>query len=158
MYIRALLIKARLIALNGHAQFKKGEQMIANLQDALSYVRQALDIISKPENKSKYAFLIYNSSLCVYNIIRSMIKRDWVKNFVEFAEKIDKLFDEVEEPDFNWRCRYSWLLFHCLYDAERKADAIKVLDKLWETTKKRGSCNFQDHLFRLRIHLGKENA
>lgn len=31
MYIRALLVKARLVALNGHQELLKGEEIIANL-------------------------------------------------------------------------------------------------------------------------------
>jgi hypothetical protein len=81
-----------------------------------------------------------------------------VKNFNEVVEKFDKLFDEVDEADYNWRCRFTWILILCLYDAEKKPDAFKVLDRLWETTKKKGPCNFQDHLFRMRIHYGGENA
>ena len=49
--------------------------MIAVINLALTEVKKALDIISKPENKAKYSFLIYNGSMCVYNIIRSMIKK-----------------------------------------------------------------------------------
>lgn len=103
---------------------------------------KALEIIQKPENKQKYSFLIYNASLTTYNIIRFMIKQNWVKNFSEVVEKFDKLFDEVDEADYNWRCRFTWILFLCLYDAEKKPDAFKVLDRLWETTKKKGPCNF----------------
>jgi len=157
IYVRALLVKARLITLKAQEQLLKGEQRIAALQKALGFVRVALEIIATPKNKTKYAFLVYNTSLCVYQIIRSYIKRDWIKNFIEFAEKIDRLFDEVDEPDFNWRCRFSWILYQCLYDAERKPDAFKVLDKLWESSKKRPALQFRETLFRLRIHLGKEN-
>jgi hypothetical protein len=32
-----------------------------------------------------------------------------------------------------------------------------VLERLWETTKKKGDCDFQDSLLRLRIHIGKDN-
>lgn len=116
--------------------------MLQVIQNGLNYVRQALNVISTNENKQKYAFLIYNTSQCVYNIVRNMIKFNWVKNFTEFVEKLDKLFDEVDDPDYNWRCRYSWLLFYCLYDQDKKSDAVKVLDKLWENTKKKGPCNF----------------
>ena len=35
MYIRAQLVKARLIALNAHTKLLKGEQMIIALQEAL---------------------------------------------------------------------------------------------------------------------------
>lgn len=51
------------------------------------------------------------------------------------------MFEEVDEADYDWRCRFTWLLFYCLYD-DRKADAFKLLDRLWETTKKKGDCDF----------------
>ncbi|KAL4435549.1 hypothetical protein ABPG74_020325 [Tetrahymena malaccensis] len=156
MYIRALLVKARLIALNGHSELLKGEEMITNLQKSLGYVNEALEII-KNSDKNKYSFLIYNASVCVYNIIRFMIKQNWSKYFTDVVKTLDQLFDDVDEPDYNWRCRYTWILFQCLYDSDQKQEAIKVLDRLWENTKKKGPCNFQDQLLRLRIHLCKEN-
>jgi hypothetical protein len=68
------------------------------------------------------------------------------------------MLEDVDEPDYNWRCRFTWVLFYCLYDNEKKPEAFKLFDKLWETTRKKGDCNFQDLLFRLRIHFGKENS
>lgn len=48
---------------------------------ALSYVNEAIEIISKPENKidgkPKYGFLIYNASICVYEIVRPMLRMNW---------------------------------------------------------------------------------
>ena len=40
-----------------------------------------------------------------------MIKKHWVKKFADYVDSLDKLFDAVDDPDHNWRCRYSWLLF-----------------------------------------------
>ena len=65
--------------------------------------------------------------------------------------------EEVDEPDHNWRSRFTLVLYQCLYDAEKKADAFKILDGLWERTKNK-PCDFQDSLFRLRCYLSKENA
>jgi len=48
------------------------------------------------------------------------------------------------------------IFYQCLYDSDRKADAYKVLDTLWEKTKNK-PCEFQDSLFRLRVFLCKEN-
>lgn len=48
------------------------------------------------------------------------------------------------------------VLYQCLYDAERKPDAFKILDALWDKTKNK-PCDFQDSLFRLRCYLCKEN-
>ena len=39
--------------------------------------------------------------------------------------------------------------------AIKKPDALKIFEKLWDLTKKKGDCDFQDNLFRLRIHLAK---
>ena len=127
-------------------------------KDYKEAVEQALEIVSKPENKTKYSFLIYNTSVCVYEIIRPFLKENWQKNFVEIVEKIDKLFEEVEESDYNWRFRYTLLLFQALYDADKKPEAFKILEKLVNAVKNKGGCDFEDQLLRLRIHLGKENS
>ncbi len=101
-YIRALLIKARIIAMQGHADGKKAEPMIEVLKEALGYVNKALGVIfDKPDPKSKtegagrqnYTFLIYNASVTVYNIIRFMLRPNWQKNFTEIVEQISKKFD-----------------------------------------------------------------
>lgn len=44
-----------------------------------------------------------------------------------------------------------------MFDAEKKPEALKVFDKLVDLTKKKGNCNFQETLFRNRIHLNKDN-
>jgi hypothetical protein len=44
-----------------------------------------------------------------------------------------------------------------MYDGDKKAEAFKLLEKLWDTTTKKGDCDFQDSLLRLRIHVGRES-
>jgi hypothetical protein len=187
IYIRALLIQARLIGLGlpplpqgglreelllakrkaeenvGFLQTpeenkRKAEEGIENCNKALGYVMKVLEIVGRGENKNKYSFLIYNTSVCVYEIIRSFLKENWQRNFVEILEKIDKLFEEVDESDMNWRYRYTLLLFQALYDADKKPDAFKILERLVNAVKNKGGCDFEDQLLRLRIHLGKENS
>lgn len=111
MYIRALLLKAQLIAKQGFNDLLKAEEMLSCLTSSLSHVYKALELISKDTNKLKYSFLIYNTSVCVYNILRPLLKPLWARNFMDIIEKIDKLFDDVDETDFNWRCRFTLLLF-----------------------------------------------
>lgn len=50
-----------------------------------------------------------------------MIKKDWSCNFVELTQLLDDLLEEVKERDFNWKCRFNWFLFNCLYDISRNA-------------------------------------
>lgn len=42
-------------------------------------------------------------------------------------------------------------------DAEKKPEALKILDKLCDLTKKKGECKFQETLFRNRVHLYRDN-
>lgn len=76
---------------------------------------------------------------------------------VEILEKVSNLLEEADDSDFNWRCRYLSALCKALTDAEKKPEALKILDKLIELTKKKGNCNFQEVLFRTRIHLYRDN-
>ena len=39
-----------------------------------------------------------------------------------------------------------------------KSLKLKILDKLWDATKKKGDCDFQESLFRLRLHAYRDNA
>lgn len=73
-------------------------------------------------------------------------------------EKISNLLEEADDSDFNWRCRYLLALVKAMFDAEKKPEALKVLDKLWDLTKKKGECRFQEVLFRNRIHFYRDNA
>lgn len=101
--------------------------------------------------------MVYNASIKTWHIIRPLIKPQWSKNFVEFVEKISNLLEEVDDSDFNWRCRYLNVLVKAMVDADKKPEALKVLDKLWDLTKKKGECKFQETLFRNRIHLYRDN-
>jgi hypothetical protein len=83
-----------------------------------------------------------------------MLKQNWQKNFTEIINRIYNLFEEIDEPDHNWRCRFALILYQSLYDSDKKPDAFKILDLLWDKTKNKPS-DFQDSLFRLRVHLSK---
>lgn len=86
-----------------------------------------------------------------------MLRQSWQKNFTDIYERIYKLFEELDEPDQNWRCRFTLILFQCLYDSDKKQDAFKILDLLWDRAKSK-NCDILDSLFRLRVHLSKENG
>lgn len=135
----------------------KAEDNLKQVLLAFSYIRRAMDIATKPENKAKYQFVVYNASIKTWHILRPLVKPQWSKNFVEIIEKISNLLEEVDDSDFNWRCRYLNVLVKAMTDADKKPEALKVLDKLWDLTKKKGECKFQETLFRNRLHLYRDN-
>ena len=61
---------------------------------------------------------------------------------VEVLEKVSGLLEEQDDSDLNWRCRYLSALVRAMFDAEKKPEALKVLDKLVDLTKKKGECSF----------------
>ena len=64
----------------------------------------------------------------------------------------------MDDSDFDWRCRYLSLLAHCLLEGEKKPEALKILDKLWDLTKKKQESSFQELLFRMRINAYRDNS
>lgn len=88
---------------------KKGLKAEKNLEQTLKaweYIQKALDIITKPENKARYEFLIYNAAIVTYQVLRPLNKPGWAKHFVAILEKISNLLEEKEDADFNLRIRY----------------------------------------------------
>ena len=65
----------------------------------------------------------------------------WSKYMVEILEKVSNLLEEADDSDFNWRCRYLSAFCKALVDADKKQEALKILDKLLDLTKKKGNCN-----------------
>jgi len=51
--------------------------------------------------------------------------------------------------------RPGWSKF--IVDVLEKISSLKVLDKLIDLTKKKGECNFQETLFRTRVHMYRDN-
>jgi hypothetical protein len=72
-------------------------------------------------------------------------------------EKLSNLLEELDDSDFNLRCRFLNVLSQALLDADKKPDALKIFDKLYDLTKKKGECEFQETLLRNRIHLYRDN-
>ena len=127
------------------------------MQYAFSFVQRTIEICTRAENKSKYHFIIYNASIRTWHIVRGCMRPGWSKYLVDILEKISNLLEEADDSDFNWRRRYLNGLCKALEDAGKKPESLKILDKLVELTKKKGDCNFQETLFRTRMHMYKDN-
>lgn len=117
--IRALILKATLQSLESKRKELKADDNVKNAKISLGYLEEAIKLIAKNvETKKQFSFLIYNASLCVYNIIRPFFRAGWMNQFLEIVLQVEKLLDEVQEPDFNWKVRFSWVLFNCMYDSD----------------------------------------
>lgn len=159
-YVRALLIKAQLENVNLEKKNLKAEVLMNELKIILKSIINAIEIISKPENKIKYFFLMYNCSITCYNILKKHFRQYWSKNFCEIMEKISNYLEECQDVDFNWRIRLLIRLITCYLDQEKKPnpEATKALDKITDLLKKRSDCEFIPELYKLRVHYSRDNA
>lgn len=157
-YIRALLAYGQLQALKVRSKLIKGQDAIDQTKLAYTYIQKAIETIIKPENKQKYTFLIYNTSVAVWNILRPILLPGFSKSFIENLEKISAMLEEIDDIDISWRIRYLQALSNAYLDADRKVDAQKVLDKIFDIMKRKGQVNYIEVLWRMKVHVNKENA
>ena len=157
-YVRALLGYAQIQGYKIRIKQLKGQDAIDQTKLAYTYIQKAIETIIKPENKQKYLFLVYNTSIAVWNILRPMLLPGFAKSFTDNLEKMSALLEEMDDIDISWRIRYLQALANAYLDADRKADAQKVLDKVWDIMKRKGQVNYVEILWRMKVHVNKENA
>ena len=157
-YIRGLLVKAQVNAEKVRKQNLKAEAAIEVLVESVKSILKGIELIAKPENKEKYFSIVYNASIITTKVLKNYLKTNWGNNFWEILEKISNLLEEGDDMDFNWRIFMLIKLAECYIDADKKAEGTKALDKIGEILKKKGDCDFMDELFRIRIHLNRDNA
>ncbi|CAG9330246.1 unnamed protein product [Blepharisma stoltei] len=157
-YVRALLAFAEIQSFKIQTQSLKGQDAIDQAKLAFSFVLKAIEIVIRPENKPKYQFLVYNISVSAWKILRPMLLAGISKSFIDAFEKISSLLEEIDDQDTAWRIRFMQALANCYLDAERKPDASKMLDKIWDITKRKGPVSFQEVLWRMKVHVNKENS
>ena len=157
-YIRGLLVKAQVNAEKVRKENLKAEAAIDVLIESVKSIQKGIELIAKPENKEKYFSIVYNASIITTNVLKNYLKNNWANKFWEIIEKISNLLEEGDDMDFNWRIFILIKLAECYIDADKKAEATKALDKIGDILKKKGDCDFMDELFRIRIHLNRDNS
>ena len=156
-YCRALFAKGILEFRKIDEGLLKAEKNLEQTLKSWEYIEKALDIIVRPENKQRYEFLIYNSDIVIYEILRPLLKPGWSKHFQAIIEKLSNLLEEKDDADFNFRIRFMGILSNCYIDNEKKAEGLKFHDKLYDLTKKVKECSFQEVIVRNRMHIYKDN-
>ena len=156
-YIRALLVKAQVKAEESKKKELKAEAAIKSLLDSINDIQKGVEFIAKPENKEKYSTILYNASIITVNILKRYLKINWSNNFWEILEKISNQLEDNDDMDFNWRIFILIKLAEAYYDADKKAECSKSLDKIADILKKKGDCDFMEEVYRIRIHLNRDN-
>ena len=127
-FIKALLVKSQIESYYLQGMNLKGERLIAEIKKIINYIFRSVEIISKPENRIKYSFLMYNTSIVAYNILKSHFRPGWSKNFIDILERITNFLEETNDIDFNWRIRLLTKLVVCYIDSEKKPECGKAFE------------------------------
>ena len=93
--------------------------------------------IQRPNYRRKYSFLIYNSSLCLYNIIRDYFRESYLQHFLETVKLIKELLQENMASEYDWLGRFTWLLFNCSIDGSDQEQSTRILKELWGNSSRR---------------------
>ena len=157
-FVRAQLLLSTLEATKVTIKLLKGQAAVDQTKTAFACVQKALEVILKPENKLKYQFLIYNVTVAAWKVLRPMAKTGFAKQVGECFERLYTLLEEMDDPDVGWRVRVMQALVNCYLDGDRKPDAQKLFDKIWDVLKRKGTVSFQEALWRLRVHIVKDNS
>ena len=96
--------------------------------------------------------MIYNISKIIYEIMKDYFRESFLGIFTFVVEKVYKLLSENVSEEYCWKGQFSWILFNCLMDSKNQVEALKILNSLWENSKKK-NYDFHETLFRQRIMI-----
>ena len=84
--------------MNFYLSFRRRQN---DLLTAIAYLMKTLDFCKR---KSKYSFLVYNTSVLYWNMIRPFFKerKHQAKLLTSFARVVTSL-DEINDEDYDWR-------------------------------------------------------
>lgn len=74
----------------------------------ISYLLEVLEIAEK--NQPRYNFLIYNTSLIMYEVVRPLLKEETAKNCIECLTRMCDLLEKLNFEDKCWRAKYQMAL------------------------------------------------
>ena len=148
------LLKAQLIAKRAKNSNVGAEQKLKMINQSLDYIHAAINIINKPSNRDRLSFMVYNTSLVVFNIMEDYFRAGFFDLFTNLCDKLNDLLKIIETDEYNWCGQFSWVLFCCMIHTDKKQEALKLLDRIWEKSKKKNYI-FHEVLFRQRIVMCK---
>jgi hypothetical protein len=89
-----------------------------------------------PNYRQKYWFLIYNCSLCLYNIMRDYFREGYLQHFRDPVRLVKELLQENVGQEFDWLGRFTWVLFNCSLDSGDLPQSLDLLNNLWDNSSK----------------------
>jgi hypothetical protein len=149
--IKAHMLFAQLLAQKANEISVKSEAKMQLIRDAIQHINRAIGTITHERSRKRYAFMVYNISKVIYQMIRVYFRPGNLKEFADVVQLVNQTLTAQVEEEYDWKGFFSWLLFYCLEDTKTaKAESLQILEKLWENSKA-SPYFFHEALFRLRV-------
>lgn len=94
------------LILDNEAKGCNGAESIQKRKYALSQMIIAIDVATSPENASRYDFIIYNTSISCWSILRPLMRAGRAKSFASEVCRLSAALEKCEDPDMEWRIMY----------------------------------------------------
>ena len=104
------------LILNQESKKSSGTESIQKGKNALSQMIIAVDIATAAENASRYDFVLYNTSVSSWQIIRPFMRVGRAKSFTTEVCRISSALEKSEDPDIDWRIMYLSASAFCCFD------------------------------------------
>lgn len=104
------------LILNEEAKKSSGTESIQKGKIALNQMMVAIDIATAIENASRYDFVLYNTSVSCWQIIRPFMRAGRAKSFTIEVCRISAALEKCEDSDIEWRITYLSASAFCCFD------------------------------------------
>lgn len=103
-YCRANVLMG--LILDHEAKESNGTESIRKRKHALSQMIIAIDVATAPENSSRYDFIVYNTSLSCWRVMRPFMRAGRAKSFAAEVCRISAALEKCDDSDMAWRIMY----------------------------------------------------
>ena len=104
------------LILDHEAKGCNGAESIQKRKYALSQMIIAIDVATSVENASRYDFIIYNTSISCWHILRPLMRTGRAKSFVTEVCRLSAALEKCDDPDMEWRIMYLSAAAVCCLD------------------------------------------
>jgi hypothetical protein len=117
------------LILDYEARETNGIESIKQRKHAVSQMLISIDIATAVENASRYSFIVFNTSLSCWQVMRQFMRTGRAKSFAVEIGRICAALEKCEDPDLDWRIMYLSATALCCFDSQQIKLAEEAIDK-----------------------------
>lgn len=117
------------LLINIESEETYGGESILQRKRALSELIVALQVATRPDNRARYEFVVFNVSVEAWKIIRPFLRTGRAKFFVEEITSIATSLQTLRKVDKDWLTTFYGGTAFCMTDHGDGKGAAEILDK-----------------------------